>query len=121
MIGTFALCAIFTSFRKHDSSWILEKLVNFSSGDNSISRDESDFEVKQALKEVAKAQYSCQTWWASRKDYFSKELILYGLSLQKKALKVTLNAFESDIAQSVILATSDRLERRLQRYLDRIK
>jgi predicted glycosyl hydrolase (DUF1957 family) len=84
-------------------------------------QDESVYEVKQALKEVAKAQYSCQLWWSSSKDHFSKELILNGIAQQRKALQVTLKAFKSDIAQSVILATSNRLENRLQRYLDRIR
>ena len=83
--------------------------------------DESEYEVKQALKEVAKAQYSCQLWWSSSKDHFSKELILNGLTQQKKALEITLKVYKSDIAKSVILATSNRLESRLQRYLDRIK
>ncbi|MHA1940197.1 MAG: hypothetical protein ACW97P_00560 [Candidatus Hodarchaeales archaeon] len=84
-------------------------------------QEESVYEVRQALKEVAKAQYSCQTWWGSTKDHFSKELILNGLTLQKQALKVTLKAVKSEMAQSVILATSDRLETRLRRYLDRLR
>lgn len=83
-------------------------------------KEESDFEVRQALKEVAKAQYSCQTWWASVKDHFSKELILKGFEEQKKALNITLKAIESDNPHSIILATSKRLEERLNRYLERI-
>ncbi|MHA1993150.1 MAG: hypothetical protein ACW97Z_01250 [Candidatus Hodarchaeales archaeon] len=84
------------------------------------SKDESIFEVRQALKEVAKAQYSCQTWWASAKDHFSKDLILKGFEEQKKALNITLKAIGSDYPNSIIKATSNRLEERLKRYLQRI-
>ena len=83
-------------------------------------KEESDFEVRQALKEVAKAQYSCQTWWASVKDHFSKELILKGFEEQKKALNTTLKAIGSNNHNSIIFEISERLEERLNRYLSRI-
>ncbi|MHA1975580.1 MAG: hypothetical protein ACW98F_02505 [Candidatus Hodarchaeales archaeon] len=83
-------------------------------------KEESDFEVRQALKEVAKAQYSCQTWWASVKDHFSKQLILNGFEEQKKALNITLKAIGKDYPHTIISATSERLEERLIRYLQRI-
>jgi predicted glycosyl hydrolase (DUF1957 family) len=84
-------------------------------------KEESIFEVRKALKEVAKAQYSCQTWWASAKDHFSKELILKGFEEQKKALDITLKAIGSEYPDSIIIATSKRLEERLKRYLQRIE
>jgi len=83
-------------------------------------KDETDFEVRKALKEVAKAQYSCQTWWASAKDHFSKQLILDGFEAQQKALKITIQAIGSEYPHSVIQATSERLKKRLSRYLQRI-
>ncbi len=76
-------------------------------------------EIQQVMKEVAKAQYSCQTWWASVKDHFSKELILLGFQEQKRALKIILNAIDSDFSHTIITATSERLEERLNHYLTR--
>ncbi len=83
-------------------------------------KEETDFEVRNALKEVAKAQYSCQTWWASTKDHFSKKLILDGFEAQQKALKITIQAIGTEYPHSVIQATSERLEKRLNRYLQRM-
>jgi len=83
-------------------------------------KEETDFEVRKALKEVAKAQYSCQTWWASTKDHFSKHLILDGFDAQQKALKITIQAIGTEYPHSVIQATSERLKKRLNRYLQRI-
>ncbi len=83
-------------------------------------KEETEFEVRKALKEVAKAQYSCQTWWASTKDHFSKQLILDGFEAQQKALKITIQAIGTEYPHSVIQATSERLKKRLNRYLQRI-
>ena len=105
----------------------IHEILNFHSDILSESLDfllrhkeESDFEVRQALKEVAKAQYSCQTWWASAKDHFSKELIIKGFEEQKKALNAILKAIGSNYPHSILNATSDRLGKRLKRYLQRI-
>ena len=105
----------------------IHEILNFHSDILSVSLDflltkkeETDFEVRKALKEVAKAQYSCQTWWASTKDHFSKNLILDGFEAQQKALKITIQAIGSEYPHSVLQATSDRLKKRLDRYLQRI-
>ena len=83
-------------------------------------KEETDLEVRNASKEVAKAQYSCQTWWASTKDHFSKNLILNGFEAQQKALEITIQAIGNEYPHSVIKATSERLKSRLNRYLKRI-
>jgi hypothetical protein len=83
--------------------------------------DDEGLEVRRAQKEVAKAQYSCQTWWASTKDHFSKDLIKDGFDAQKKALNATLKVIGLDYPHSVIKATSDQLEERLLSNLKRIR
>jgi predicted glycosyl hydrolase (DUF1957 family) len=83
-------------------------------------KEETDFEVRKALKKVAKAQYSCQTWWASTKDHFSKKLILDGFEAQQEALKATIQAIGTEYPHSVIQSTSERLKKRLNLYLQRI-
>ncbi|MFX1282677.1 MAG: hypothetical protein ACFFB5_03445 [Promethearchaeota archaeon] len=84
-------------------------------------KDETDYEVKMALKAVAKAQHSCQTWWASTKDHFSKELIKKGFDAQQSALELTLMAIGSEIDHAIPNGLSNRLEKRLTRYLSRIR
>ncbi len=84
-------------------------------------KDETDLSVKQALKSAAKAQYSCQTWWASVKGHFSKELIMKGFFAQKTALEHILKAIGSENKHNIIQGVSDRLEKRLERYLARIR
>ncbi|MHA2305918.1 MAG: hypothetical protein ACXACU_11045 [Candidatus Hodarchaeales archaeon] len=84
-------------------------------------KDETDLSVKLALKSAAKAQYSCQTWWASVKEHFSKELIQKGFNAQKTALEQILNAMKSEREYIILRGVSDRLEKRLNRYLSRIR
>ena len=84
-------------------------------------KDEAEYEVKIALKAVAKAQHSCQTWWASTKDHFGKELIKQGFSAQRSALDLTLMAIGSESDYTILKALSDRIGKRLERYLSRIR
>ncbi len=84
-------------------------------------KDETDLSVKMALKAVAKAQYSCQTWWASAKDHFSKELIQKGFTAQQSALDLTMMAIGSESKYQITKGISKRLEKRLERYLARIR
>ncbi len=84
-------------------------------------KDETDYEVKIALKAVAKAQHSCQTWWASTKDHFSKELIRKGFNAQQSALDLTLMAIGSESDHPIPKGVSDRIGKRLERYLSRIR
>ncbi|MFX0014890.1 MAG: hypothetical protein ACFFB2_00175 [Promethearchaeota archaeon] len=84
-------------------------------------KNETEYEVKMALKAVAKAQHSCQTWWASTKSHFSKNLIRKGFEAQKSALDLTLMAIGSESEYSILEAVSDRIEKRLERYLARIQ
>jgi hypothetical protein len=84
-------------------------------------KDETDLSVKMALKAVAKAQYSCQTWWASAKDHFSKELIQKGFSAQQSALDLTMMAIGSESKYQITKGISERLRKRLERYLARIR
>ena len=86
-----------------------------------LKKDETEYEVKMALKAVAKAQHSCQTWWASTKDHFSKELIRKGFNAQRSALDLTLMAIGSESEHTVPKAVSDRISKRLERYLSRIR
>ena len=86
-----------------------------------ITKDETDYEAKIALKAVAKAQHSCQTWWASTKDQFSKEMIRKGFSAQQSALDLTLMAIGPDSDHPVLKGVSDRIGKRLERYLSRIR
>ena len=86
-----------------------------------LKKEETDLSVKMALKAVAKAQYSCQTWWASTKDHFSKELIQKGFSAQQSALGLTLMAIGSESKYSITKGISNRLEKRLERYLARLR
>ena len=83
--------------------------------------DDESLEVRRAQKQVAKAQYSCQTWWASTKDHFSKGLIKDGFDAQKKALNAALKVIGGDYPHSVVKATSDQLEERLLSNLKRIR
>lgn len=85
-----------------------------------LEKDENDYDVKLALKAVAKAQYSCQTWWASTKDHFSKELILKGFNAQRDALELVLKAVNGE-RMLVMKGLSDRIEKKLDRYLSRMK
>ena len=48
IMGTFALCAVAFSLRRRDRRRILEKLVNWSMGASSISRDDSPCEASSA-------------------------------------------------------------------------
>jgi hypothetical protein len=73
------------------------------------------------MKAVARAQYSCQTWWASTKDHFSKELILDGFKAQKEALEIILRVLGTKYPHSIILAISNQLEERLLRTLQRMR
>ncbi len=84
-------------------------------------KDETDLSVKLALKSAAKAQYSCQTWWASAKGHFSKELIMKGFFAQKTALEYILKAIGSEGKHNIVQGVSGRLEKRLERYLARIR
>jgi hypothetical protein len=84
-------------------------------------KNESEYEVKIALKAIAKAQYSCQTWWASTKDHFSKEIIQRGFLAQKSALAQALMAISSESDHVILKGVSDKLEKRLDRYLSRIR
>ena len=84
-------------------------------------KDETEYEVKIALKAVAKAQHSCQTWWASTKDQFSTELIRKGLSAQQSALDLILMAIGSESEHPILKGASNRLGKRLERYLARIQ
>ena len=84
-------------------------------------KDETDYEVKLALKAVAKAQHSCQTWWASTKDHFGKEMINEGFSAQQSALDLTLMAIGSESEHIILRGISDRIDKRLERYLARIR
>ncbi|MFX1508455.1 MAG: hypothetical protein ACFFDC_20435, partial [Promethearchaeota archaeon] len=86
-----------------------------------FNKDETEYEVKLALKAVAKAQHSCQTWWASTKDHFSKELIRKGFDAQRSALDLTLMAIGSESEHTIPKAVSDRISKRLERYLSRIR
>lgn len=86
-----------------------------------LKKNESDYEVKIALKAIAKAQYSCQTWWASIKDHFSKEIIQKGFFAQKSALEQALMAIGSESDHIILKGVSDKLEKRLARYLARIR
>jgi len=85
-----------------------------------LKKDETEYEVKVALQAVAKAQHSCQTWWASTKDHFSKELIQKGFDAQRSALDLTLMAIGSESEHTIPKAVSDRISKRLERYLSRI-
>ncbi len=84
-------------------------------------KDETDYDVKIALKAAAKAQYSCQQWWASTKDHFSKELIMKGINEQEKALKLILGALGNDESLSLVIGVSERISHRLEKYLARIR
>ena len=85
-------------------------------------KDENEYDVKVALNENAKAQYSCMSWWASTKDHFSKKMIFEGFKSQNKALKKILEALNSDLVEeSVLLKFSDDIGRRIEQYLARIK
>ncbi|WP_455139457.1 hypothetical protein [Candidatus Hodarchaeum mangrovi] len=85
-------------------------------------KDENDYDVKIALKEHAKAQYSCVSWWASTKDHFSKKMIVEGFHSQKKALKKILEALNGHlIEESVLLKFSNDIGRRIEQYLSRIR
>ncbi|MFX0122403.1 MAG: hypothetical protein ACFFAE_02115 [Candidatus Hodarchaeota archaeon] len=86
-----------------------------------LKKDETDYEVKMALKSVAKAQHSCQTWWASTKDQFSKKLIQKGFDAQRSALDLTLMAIGSEIEHTILKGVSERINKRLERYLSRIR
>lgn len=86
-----------------------------------LAKDETEYEVKMALQAVAKAQHSCQTWWASTKDHFSKELIQKGFDAQRSALDLTLMAIGSESEHAIPKAVSDRISKRLERYLSRIR
>ncbi len=86
-----------------------------------FKKDETEYEVKMALQAVAKAQHSCQTWWASTKDHFSKELIQKGFDAQRSALDLTLMAIGLKNANSIPKGVSDRISKRLERYLSRIR
>jgi predicted glycosyl hydrolase (DUF1957 family) len=86
-----------------------------------FKKDETEYEVKMALQAVAKAQHSCQTWWASTKDHFSKELIQKGFDAQRSALDLTLMAIGSESEHTIPKGLSDRISKRLERYLSRIR
>jgi predicted glycosyl hydrolase (DUF1957 family) len=98
-------------------STILSEALNFLL---TVYHDEN-IEVRRAMKAVAKAQYSCQTWWASTKDHFSKKLILDGFEAQKKSLEIILRVLGTKYPHSIILAISNQLEERLQRTLQRMR
>ena len=98
-------------------STILSETLNFLVE----NRNDEELEVRRAQKAVAKAQYSCQTWWASTKDHFSKDLIKDGFEAQKKALETTVKVIGTKYPHSIIKATSDQLEERLFRNLQRIR
>ena len=83
--------------------------------------DDQNFEVRRAMKAVAKAQYSCQTWWASTKDHFSKKLILDGFKAQKSSLETILQVLGTKYPHSVIIAISNQLEERLLKNLQRMR
>ncbi|NHJ01041.1 MAG: hypothetical protein EAX86_02815 [Candidatus Heimdallarchaeota archaeon] len=106
----------------------IHQLLNFHSDLLSESlryllekKDETDYDVKIALKAAAKAQYSCQQWWASIKDHFSKNLIIKGIQEQRKALELILNALGNEGNYSLIIGVSDRTLHRLEGYLSRIR
>ncbi|MHA1971964.1 MAG: hypothetical protein ACTSW1_03155 [Candidatus Hodarchaeales archaeon] len=80
-----------------------------------------DPKVKKAMKNYAKAQYSCAAWWASTKDHFSKKLILDGFEAQQQTLKNLVEALGGNIENSIILDYSNKLGERLQERLSRIK
>lgn len=82
---------------------------------------ETEYSVKIALKASAKAQHSCQTWWASTKDHFGKELIRQGFSSQRSALDSTLMALDSESDYTILKGISDRIGKRLERFLSRIR
>jgi len=85
-------------------------------------KNENDYDVKIALKENAKAQYSCMSWWASTKDHYSKKMILEGFKSQNKALRKILEALNGQIVEeSVLLRFSNDIGRRIDHYLTRIK
>ncbi|MHA1227516.1 MAG: hypothetical protein ACTSPV_12290 [Candidatus Hodarchaeales archaeon] len=84
-------------------------------------KDMNDEKVKKALKEYAKAQYSCAAWWASTKDHFSKKLIAEGFKAQQQTLKSLLEALDINEENSIILDYSNKIEKRLQERLSRIK
>ena len=86
-----------------------------------LKKDDTEYEVKMALQAVAKAQHSCQTWWASTRDHFSKELIQKGFDAQRSALDLTLMAIGSENEHTIPKAVSDRISKRLERYLSRIR
>lgn len=85
------------------------------------NKDETEYEVKMALKAVAKAQHSCQTWWASTRDQYNTELIRKGFDAQRAALDLTLMAIGSESEHPIPKGLSDRISKRLERYLSRIR
>ncbi|UCE13235.1 MAG: polysaccharide deacetylase family protein [Candidatus Heimdallarchaeota archaeon] len=84
-------------------------------------KDEAEYEVKMALKAVAKAQHSCQTWWASARDQYNTELIRKGFDAQRAALDLTLMAIGSESEHPIPKGLSDRISKRLERYLSRFR
>lgn len=86
----------------------------------SVRKDETDFDVRHALKAVARAQYSCSNWWASTKDHHSKTMIMKGFTAQHAALIQILEVLDLDPQETILLKLSGRLEKRLQQYLDRM-
>ncbi|MFW9854195.1 MAG: hypothetical protein ACFFFG_04015 [Candidatus Thorarchaeota archaeon] len=82
--------------------------------------DETDGDVHQALKAVARSQYSCSNWWASTKDHFSKTMILKGFNAQNAALLQILEVLDLGSQKSILIGLSNRLEKRLQQYLARM-
>ncbi|MFW9780212.1 MAG: hypothetical protein ACFFE8_15290 [Candidatus Heimdallarchaeota archaeon] len=83
----------------------------------SLTPDETNDDVRHALKAVARAQYSCSTWWASTKDHFSKTMIMKGFNAQNAALLHILEVLDLGSQKSIIIGLSNRLEKRLQKYL----
>ncbi|MHA2295846.1 MAG: hypothetical protein ACXAEU_10925 [Candidatus Hodarchaeales archaeon] len=86
-------------------------LVNYLAG--IVLNNDVDSEI---AKLVAQSQTSCQFWWATS-GQFSKELIIKGIQLQRKALEALMKNYPEQ--QAIIwLDISDKIIERLKKSLD---